>query len=259
MTFLKVSGLVKEGIDGRIVNDISFSQRKGHRLAIAGETGSGKSTLLKMIAGLVQPDGGEILFNDKQVTGPDDNLVPGHAGIAYLTQDYELPRFLRVEQVLTYAGNKPVKKSARLIEVCRISHLLGRKTDELSGGERQRIALAKLLLTSPRLLLLDEPFSNLDRTHKLMPKTLSTMSARRCLYPVSSSHMNLTISWAGPTQSSSFGKGDLCSAEGLRKSIVNRKIRMSPGSLEVTPYWRKAIRSPQANQGNALCAPNISA
>lgn len=172
MTFLKVTGLGKEGIEGTVVNNISFTQKRGQKIAIAGETGSGKSTLLKMIAGLVQPDRGEIIFEGKAVAGPGDRLVPGHSDIAYLTQDYELPHFLRVEQVLEYAGNRPVSHSETLLRVCRIAHLLKRKTNELSGGERQRIALAKLLLTSPKLLLLDEPFSNLDRPHKLLLKSV---------------------------------------------------------------------------------------
>ena len=172
MTFLRVTGLGKDGIEGAIVNNITFTQKRGQRIAIAGETGSGKSTLLKMIAGLAQPDRGEIIFEGKSVVGPNDRLVPGHSDIAYLTQDFELPHFLRVEQVLEYAGNRPVSQSITLLEVCHISHLLKRKTNELSGGERQRIALAKLLLTSPKLLLLDEPFSNLDRPHKLLLKSV---------------------------------------------------------------------------------------
>ena len=166
MTFLTVLDISKEGLGNFKLQEITFSQRKNQKIAIAGETGSGKSTLLKIIAGMEQPDSGEVLFKEQRVKGPEENLVPGHPGIAYLSQDFELPKFLRVEQVLAYSNNLSQEEAATLFAVCEISHLLERKTDELSGGERQRIALAKLLITSPQLLLLDEPYSNLDMVHR---------------------------------------------------------------------------------------------
>lgn len=166
MHFLQVNSLCKREKGYLVVNTISFSQLQGQRIAIAGETGSGKSTLLKMIAAQVQPDGGEILFREKQVRGPLEKLLPGHPGIAYLAQQSDLPHFLKVEQVLAYVNQLPEEEAKKLYEICRISHLVRRKTDQLSGGEKQRIALARLLVTSPQLLLLDEPFSNLDIVHK---------------------------------------------------------------------------------------------
>ena len=148
MKFLTVSDISKKGLGNFKLQAITFSQRKNQKIAIAGETGSGKSTLLKIIAGMEQADSGEVLFKEQRVKGPEENLVPGHQGIAYLSQDFELPKFLRVEQVLAYSNNLSKEEANNLFAVCEISHLLGRKTDELSGGERQRIALAKLLITS---------------------------------------------------------------------------------------------------------------
>lgn len=169
---LKVSGIHKQGEQDLILKDITFSQRRLQKIAVAGETGSGKSTLLKIIAGLIQPDGGEVLFEDRNVLGPADTLVPGHPGIAYLSQTFELPKFLRVEQVLEYSNTMSKEEADTLYEVCQINHLLKRKTDQLSGGEKQRIALSRLLITSPKLLLLDEPFSHLDMVHKNTLKTV---------------------------------------------------------------------------------------
>jgi ABC-type Fe3+/spermidine/putrescine transport system ATPase subunit len=172
MTLLTVSNIAKQGLGEFRLHSITFSQRKNQKLAIAGETGSGKSTLLKIIAGLGQPDSGEIMFRGENISGASATLVPGNAAIGYLSQDFELPKFLRVRQVLEYANKLQPNAAHALFEICEIAHLLTRKTDELSGGERQRIALAKLLISSPQLLLLDEPFSNLDMMHRIILKNV---------------------------------------------------------------------------------------
>lgn len=172
MTFLKVSGITKKGEEGLAVDGISFSQRKRENIAIVGETGSGKSTLLKIIAGLLEPDTGEVCFENERVEGPEKKLIPGHRGVGYLSQDFELPKNLTVAQLLRYANIFVDEGADFVYDVCRISHLLNRKSDQLSGGERQRIALARQLVSAPRLLLLDEAFSNLDRAHKVMMKKI---------------------------------------------------------------------------------------
>jgi ABC-type sulfate/molybdate transport systems ATPase subunit len=166
MNLLQVSSIDKTSSEGVVLKDINFALDEFQKLVIAGETGSGKSSLLKIIAGLVQPDAGEVTFRGKRVEGPLEKLVPGHPQIAYLSQHFELPKFLRVEQVLSYANHLSDEDAARLYELCQIDHLMKRKTDQLSGGERQRIALARNLITVPSLLLLDEPFSNLDIIHR---------------------------------------------------------------------------------------------
>ncbi|QMU28029.1 ABC transporter ATP-binding protein [Adhaeribacter radiodurans] len=171
-TLLQVSGINLLEAGNWVLKDINLSQRRLQKIAIAGETGSGKSTLLQTIAGLVQPSSGEVRFEQKRVKGPQEHLIPGHPGIAYLSQQFELPRFLRVEQVLQYANKLTPEEAETLYEVCRISHLLQRRTEHLSGGERQRIALARLLLSGPQLLLLDEPYSNLDIMHKNILKAV---------------------------------------------------------------------------------------
>jgi iron(III) transport system ATP-binding protein len=198
MALLTVSNISKQGLGDFKLQDITFSQRKNQKISIAGETGSGKSTLLKIIAGLEQADSGEVLLNEEHVKGPDENLVPGHPLIAYLTQDFELPKFLRVEQVLSYANNLTPGEANALFEVCEIAHLLARKTDELSGGERQRIALAKLLITSPKLLLLDEPFSNLDMVHRnTLKNVLKGICKRLKITCILVSHEPMDVlSWA---------------------------------------------------------------
>ncbi|HSC55428.1 MAG TPA: ABC transporter ATP-binding protein [Phnomibacter sp.] len=171
MQWLSVHELSKS-LDNRcIVHPVSFELSQNRKLAIAGETGSGKSTLLKMIGGLVQPDAGSIYFEGQKVLGPWDQLIPGHKHIAYLSQHFELRNNYRVFDYLDYGSELSAEEGDELYRLCEIDHLLQRKTNSgLSGGERQRIALAKMLTKRPKLLLLDEPFSNLDALHKQIVK-----------------------------------------------------------------------------------------
>lgn len=198
MDLLEVSGISRKLQQNTVVNDISFSQRRSQKLAIAGETGSGKSTLLKMIAGLEQPDAGRILFKEQQVLGPLFQLIPGHPGIAYLSQHYELRNNYRVEEWLDMANRLPQAEADALFRICRIDHLVSRKTDQLSGGEKQRIALCRLLIGAPELLLLDEPFSNLDPIHKqILKQVLDDIGNRLQISCILTSHdPQDTLSWA---------------------------------------------------------------
>jgi ABC-type sugar transport system ATPase subunit len=131
-----------------------------------GETGSGKSSLMKIIAGFLKAEAGTVMFEGNRVPGPDEVLIPGQIGIAYLSQHFELRNNYRVIELLEMASQLNDKEAGRIFKICQIEHLLQRMTNQLSGGERQRIALSRLLITKPRLLLLDEPFTNLDTFHK---------------------------------------------------------------------------------------------
>lgn len=172
MALLEVVAAGKKEKENFTVKDINFSQQPLEKIAIAGETGSGKTTLLKMIGGLAQLDEGNIYFEGERVFGPLERLIPGHPQIAYLSQHFELRNNYRVEEELESKNLLTQEAANNIYRICRIEHLLKRKTDQLSGGERQRIVLARLLTTSPRLLLLDEPFSNLDAIHKNIIKSV---------------------------------------------------------------------------------------
>jgi ABC-type sulfate/molybdate transport systems ATPase subunit len=195
---LKVNLLTKTTEFGKVLSKVSLEIKQNENVVIAGETGSGKSTLLRIMAGLEQPDSGTVTLNDELVKGPADNLVPGHPEIAYLSQHFELPKFLRVEQVLEYASNVTDAYRQRIITICKIKHLLARKTDQLSGGEKQRIAIARLLMTHPQVLLLDEPYSHLDTGLKAtLKEVVAQISAKLGVTCVLvSHHPEDTLPWA---------------------------------------------------------------
>lgn len=166
MAFLHVRDLYKQHSGRVAVDNVNFQVLRNQHIAIAGETGSGKSTLLKMIGGIIQPDAGEVLFEAKRVEGPLEKLIPGHDAIAYLSQHFELRNNYAVHELLEMASKIEEAEAQKIFSVCQIEHLLHRRTNELSGGEKQRIVLAMQLIKRPKLLLLDEPFSNLDAIHE---------------------------------------------------------------------------------------------
>jgi ABC-type Fe3+/spermidine/putrescine transport system ATPase subunit len=198
MDLVEVSEVSFVERDITVLYPLSFTQLQGKKLALTGESGAGKSTLLQIIAGLVQPSTGEVRIAGSRVRGPAVALVPGHPGVAYLSQRSDLPKFLRVAQVLLYASKRPAAEAQAIYTLCRIDHLLSRRTDELSGGEQQRVALARLVLGQPRLLLLDEPFSNLDRVHKqVMQEIIEEVGQRLEVTCLLVSHdATDTLSWA---------------------------------------------------------------
>ena len=164
--WLSAEGLCRRHGDRTVVDGVTLRMDRGERLAVAGASGSGKSTLMRMLCGLEQPDAGSVHFGGGRVHGPLETLVPGHPGIAYLGQHFELRKNYRVSDELAAWSLVPPDESDAICEACRIAPYLHRWTHQLSGGERQRIALARALVTDPSLLILDEPFSNLDAVHK---------------------------------------------------------------------------------------------
>src|SRR5260221_5132483 len=123
MNLLNVLGVSKREGKNWVLKEINFSQQKFRKIAIAGESGSGKTTLLKIIAGLIQPDMGQVLFEEVSVKGPFERLIPGQPGIAYMSQHFELRNSYRVEEVLEYANLLSEEEPEAIYRVCRIDHL----------------------------------------------------------------------------------------------------------------------------------------
>jgi ABC-type Fe3+/spermidine/putrescine transport system ATPase subunit len=154
-----------------VLNNISFEVTKGQNIAVIGESGCGKSTLLKLLYGLYDLDKGEILYHKKNILGPKYNLIPGEDYIKYLAQDFDLMPYITVEEnVGKFLSNiYKDKKKARineLLEMVEMTEFATVKAKYLSGGQQQRVALARVLALEPEILLLDEPFSQIDSFRK---------------------------------------------------------------------------------------------
>jgi ABC-type sugar transport system ATPase subunit len=155
------------------VKEITASISKGKVIAIVGESGSGKSTLLKLIYGLLSPDEGVVSFKGDQVLGPDEKLIPGHDSMKMVTQDFSLNTYAKVyDNVASMLPNTNLKykeeKSWEIMKFLRIDHLYNKRVSDLSGGEQQRVAIARAIITEPEVVLMDEPFSQVDtplKTH----------------------------------------------------------------------------------------------
>lgn len=151
------------------LKDINFQIKKGEYFVILGPTGTGKSVVLETIAGMYKVDHGYIYFNEKNL----DDLYPEDREIGFVYQDYLLFSCLSVKENIVFGlKRKKVSKKEmkeKLYHIAsdfKIQHLLERRPKTLSGGEQQRVAIARALITSPEILLLDEPLSALDPATK---------------------------------------------------------------------------------------------
>ncbi|SFB48166.1 putative spermidine/putrescine transport system ATP-binding protein [Cohnella sp. OV330] len=157
---------------------IDFSVSRGQIISVLGPSGCGKSTLLQLIAGLQQPDGGEVRLRGEAVSTASKLVPPEKRGINMVFQDYALWPHMSVYDNISYGLKRKKAASAdirtKVEELLRLLHLepfAGRLPAQLSGGQQQRVAIARALATQPDLLLLDEPMSNLDMRLRIEMRT----------------------------------------------------------------------------------------
>jgi lipopolysaccharide export system ATP-binding protein len=167
-TLLATDNLIKEYRHRRVVNGVSIEVSAGEVVGLLGPNGAGKTTTFNMVVGVVRPDGGAVNFLETNVT-----RLPMHRrarlGIGYLTQEPSVFRKLTVEQnILAILETCKMKRAERrvrlkyLLEELDLTPLARNKAYTLSGGEKRRLEITRALVTSPKLLLLDEPFSGID-------------------------------------------------------------------------------------------------
>ncbi len=152
----------------KALKPLSLGLEKGKHLFVIGETGSGKTTLLKCLAGLYDLNEGEIQVEKNLVSGPSQNLIPGHEDIRLVEQDFSLKKFNTVYQNLemilsaTLLKKEKNAKIKSMLDLFGLTRMKNKLPTELSGGQQQRLALAVALIDLPKLLLLDEPFAHFD-------------------------------------------------------------------------------------------------
>ncbi len=183
--YLNIENLVKYyNEENSLIKDLNFNINKGEFVSFVGESGSGKTTFLKCLAGLEKINSGKITLNTRVLNDENTFIKPNLRKIGFIFQDYPLFPHLSVLENLKI--NLDVKYEANVdyyTELTGLSNFLNRYPHELSGGEQQRVCIARALIREPDLLLMDEPFSNLDSSikskiqnevYKILKKTNTT-------------------------------------------------------------------------------------
>ncbi|HWZ35702.1 MAG TPA: ABC transporter ATP-binding protein [Mucilaginibacter sp.] len=154
------------------VKQISLNIEPQKITAIIGESGSGKSTLLRLLYGLLSPDEGSVTFKGERIWGPEEKLIPGHDDMKMVTQDTDgLNLFAKVwDNIAVLMPNTDVaakeQRTEQVLKQLNIFKLADKQAFFLSGGEKQRVAIARALATRPEVLLLDEPFNQVDTSFR---------------------------------------------------------------------------------------------
>jgi len=154
-----------------VLSNISFNLKEGQHLCVMGESGSGKSTLLKAIYGLLDLKKGSIYWKNQEVLGPAFHLVPGMSFFKYVAQDFDLMPYTSVAENIgkflsRFYPEEKEQRTKELLEVIEMSSFANEKVKTLSGGQQQRVAIARALAKEPELILLDEPFGQIDNFKK---------------------------------------------------------------------------------------------
>ena len=168
--YLQLKNLYKKYQNNTVVNNFNIDVEKGELISILGPSGCGKTTTLRMIAGFIAPTSGEIFLSEEKITDYPPEIRP----VSTVFQNYALFPHLTVYENIEYGLRYPLKvgkklnknekreRTQKMINLVNLKGLENRRIDQLSGGQQQRVALARSLVLEPKVLLLDEPLSNID-------------------------------------------------------------------------------------------------
>ena len=236
MSLLEAKGLTKQYKNKNVVNGISICVLPGEIVGLLGPNGAGKTTSFNMIVGLVKPDEGDINFENNSIA-----KLPMHErarlGIGYLTQEPSVFRKLTVEEnilaILETCTKDKIEQKARLkslLEELDLTSIAKSKAYTLSGGEKRRLEITRALVTSPRMLLLDEPFSGIDPIAVYeVQKILIQLKERRMGILITDHNVRETLKLVD--RAYIMHKGDVC-CEGESEKLVSdakaREIYLGP-------------------------------
>lgn len=236
MSLLEAKGLTKKYKNKNVVNGISICVLPGEIVGLLGPNGAGKTTSFNIIVGLVKPDEGDIIFENNSIA-----KLPMHErarlGIGYLTQEPSVFRKLTVEEnilaILETCTKDKVEQKARLkslLEELDLTSIAKSKAYTLSGGEKRRLEITRALVTSPRMLLLDEPFSGIDPIAVYeVQKILIQLKERRMGILITDHNVRETLKLVD--RAYIMHKGDVC-CEGESEKLVSdakaREIYLGP-------------------------------
>lgn len=228
---LETEGLVKAYNGRRVVNRVNITVQKGEVVGLLGPNGAGKTTTFYMIVGVIAPEEGTILFNNKKIT----NLAMyqrARRGIGYLAQESSIFRKLTVEEnimaileTLRISRRERDRRLKRLLAELNISYLAKNKAYTLSGGERRRLEITRALVTNPSFILLDEPFSGIDPIAVFETQEIITKLKKK-------------------------GLGVLLTDHSVREtlSITDRAYIMAEGKILISGTAQELITDPKARE-----------
>lgn len=224
--FLNIKDLTKKYNNIEAVKSISFSVREKEIICILGPSGCGKTTVLQSIGGFVDIDNGEIILDGNNI----ENLEPEERAIATVFQSYGLfPHKTVIENIIyglkfrRYKKKDALAEGMKMLEILNLKGYENKRVTQLSGGEQQRVALGRALIVKPKLLLLDEPFSNLDT--KLRVSMREELLRIRDVF-------NITMIFVTHDQEDAF-------------SIADRIILMNKGRIEQIDTARNIYLNPK--------------
>ncbi|MED5454460.1 MAG: LPS export ABC transporter ATP-binding protein [Verrucomicrobiota bacterium] len=236
MSLLESRGITKQYKNKQVVNGISISVSPGEIVGLLGPNGAGKTTSFNIIVGLVKPDDGDVVFEGNSI-GKIPMHIRARLGIGYLTQEPSVFRKLTVEQnilaILETCTSDRVEQKARLkslLEELDLTALAKNKAYTLSGGEKRRLEITRALVTNPRMLLLDEPFSGIDPIAVYeVQKILIQLKERRMGILITDHNVRETLKLVD--RAYIIHKGNVC-CEGEAEYLVNdskaREIYLGP-------------------------------
>lgn len=239
------------GMEHPAVDSLDLEVATGEVLALAGASGSGKTTTLRLIAGFDRPDGGQIAVQHTPVAGRNRFVPPERRSVGVVFQDFALFPHLTVAKNVAFGisdskGRAQRRRVEELLELAGIPELAKRYPHEISGGQQQRVALARALAPRPDVILLDEPFSNLDDTctHRLLAETRQLLKAGGSTAIVVTHDRYEAFTLSDRIAVLERGRLEQCgTAEEIYSRPATRHVAEFAGSASFLPVWHETSNS----------------